>query len=63
VASLAVVELKAVKNLEDIHFATTRSYMKALDIDTGLLLNFAATPLIVKRVTREPAHPRTFVED
>lgn len=48
-----VVELKAVKSLEDIFFAQTRSYMKAAGVESGLLLNFAAMPLTVKRVGRE----------
>lgn len=48
-----VVELKAVQALENIHFAVTRSYMKAVDTEAGLLLNFAAMPLTVKRVGRE----------
>jgi GxxExxY protein len=41
-----VVELKAIKNLEDVHFAVTRSYLRAL----GLLLNFAKFTLEIKRV-------------
>jgi GxxExxY protein len=45
-----VVELKAIKNLEDIHFAVTRSYLKALGKKHGLLLNFAKVTLEVKRV-------------
>src|SRR5215210_7553820 len=36
-----VVELKAVKNFEDVHFAVVRSYLKALGRRHGLLLNFA----------------------
>lgn len=47
-----VVELKAIKNLEDIHFAIARSYLKAVGRHHGLLLNFAKTPLEVKRVIR-----------
>lgn len=53
VAGKVVVELKAVRNLDDIFFATVRSYMKALGTDSGLLLNFAAMPLTIKRVGRE----------
>lgn len=53
VADTAVVELKAIHALENIHFAITRSYMKALDTECGLLLNFASMPLTVKRVARE----------
>jgi len=45
-----VVELKAIKNLEDIHFATVRSYLKAVDRKHGLLLNFAKVTLEIKRV-------------
>ncbi len=53
VAERVVVELKAIKAFESIHFATVRSYMKATKTDSGLLLNFAAMPLTVKRVVRE----------
>lgn len=53
VADKAIVELKAVHSLEKIHFAITRSYMKAVDRDCGLILNFASMPLTVKRVGRE----------
>ena len=38
-----VVELKAVSQFEDIHFAIGRSYLKAANLDDGLLLNFATT--------------------
>lgn len=48
-----VVELKAVKELEPIHFSIVRSYMKAIPVVTGLLMNFAAMPLTIKRVGRE----------
>ncbi len=51
-----VVELKAVSELEDIFFARTRSYLKALDLKHGLILNFASMPLTIKRVHREPSH-------
>ena len=53
VEGVLVVELKAVKALEDIFFATTRSYLKALGVGNGLLLNFATMPLTIKRVGRE----------
>ena len=54
--SAVVVELKAVGALENIHFAVVRSYLKALGLADALLLNFASTRLIVKRVGRE-YHP------
>ena len=47
-----VVELKAVRNLEDIHFVVLRSYLKATGREHGLLLNFAKAALETKRVSR-----------
>lgn len=48
-----VVELKAVSQIEPIHFSILRSYLKATDLSSGLLLNFNSMPLLVKRVGRE----------
>jgi GxxExxY protein len=48
-----VLELKAISALEDIHFAIGRSYLKATKLEDGLLLNFATTPLTIKRFCRE----------
>jgi GxxExxY protein len=53
VAGAVVVELKAIRALDNIHFSTVRSYMKALGLESGLLLNFATMPLTVKKVGRE----------
>jgi GxxExxY protein len=57
-----VVELKATSELEKIHFAVLRSYLKALGLSDGLLFNFAATRLTIKRVGRE-FHSRPIEED
>jgi GxxExxY protein len=46
----AILELKAVKAFEDIHFAQVRSYLKATGLRLGLLLNFNAPTLVIKRV-------------
>jgi GxxExxY protein len=54
VENLIVVELKAISELEDIHFAIVRSYLKAAGLEHGLLLNFATMPLTVKRVICQP---------
>ena len=53
----AVVELKAIKALEPVHFSIVRSYMKATNVNSGLLFNFAAMPLTIKRVGREKHLP------
>ena len=49
-----VVELKAVKAIENIHFAVVRSYLNAVSLDQALILNFAKTTLEIKRVGRLP---------
>ena len=45
-----VVELKAVKALEPIHFAQVKSYLKATGLHVGLLMNFFAPTLVIKRI-------------
>jgi GxxExxY protein len=45
-----VLELKAVKALEDIHFAQLRSYLRATGLHVGLVLNFNSSTLAIKRV-------------
>src|SRR3990172_5243241 len=44
------VELKAVKNIEDVHFAIVKSYLKALGKEHGLIINFSKKVVEVKRV-------------
>jgi GxxExxY protein len=51
VENLIVVELKAVKEVNDTHFAVVRSYLRAAGLDHGLILNFAKPTLEIKRVS------------
>lgn len=48
-----IVELKAVKDIEDIHFAIVKSYLKALGKNHGLIINFAKLKVEAKRVIYE----------
>lgn len=48
-----VVELKAVRVLEDVHFAQVRSYLRATGLHVGLLLNFNAPTLVIKRIVQD----------
>ena len=48
-----IVELKAVKHIEDIYFAIVKSYLKALGKAHGLILNFSKIKLEAKRVIYE----------
>ena len=45
-----MVELKAVINLEDVHLAQGLNYLVAYKVDLGLLLNFGAQSLEIKRL-------------
>jgi len=45
--------LENVNALEDIHLAIGRSYLKATNLEDGLLLNFATVALTIKRFCRE----------
>ena len=44
VADKVVVELKAVRSIDPIHEAQLINYLKATDMEVGLLLNFGSKP-------------------
>ena len=48
-----LIELKAMVKLEDVHLAQGLNYLTAYLIDKGLLINFGATSLEVKRLYRK----------
>ncbi len=45
-----IIELKAVKTLEDSHYAQLLNYLKATGKKVGLLINFGSKSLQYKRV-------------
>lgn len=49
-----VVELKAISEVDSIHFSTVRSYVKACNASSGIILNFSSMPLSIKRVGTDP---------
>lgn len=49
-----MVELKALVKLEDVHLAQGLNYLVAYKVDLGLLLNFGAQSLEIKRLR----HPK-----
>jgi GxxExxY protein len=53
IANQVLVELKAMVKLEDVHLAQGLNYLTAYQIDKGLLINFGATSLEVKRLFRK----------
>ncbi|MFC1611503.1 GxxExxY protein [Myxococcota bacterium] len=54
VEDLIVVELKTCRRVEVKHIAVVRSYLRATALDYGLLLNFGAAPLEIRRVSGLP---------
>lgn len=44
------VELKAISQLEKIHFAQAINYLEAFYLEVGLLLNFGTEKLEIKRL-------------
>jgi len=52
VAGEVLVELKAVKTLDDVHLAQCMNYLKATGLSVCLLMNFGKPKLEVKRVVQ-----------
>ena len=49
-----LIELKALKQLEEVHWAQTLNYLKAYKLEVGLLVNFGAKSLEWKRFVLTP---------
>tara|TARA_R110002050_G_scaffold195593_1_gene330439 strand:- start:36624 stop:37037 length:414 start_codon:yes stop_codon:yes gene_type:complete len=52
-----MLEIKAVKTLEDVHLAQAINYLEAYKLDIGLLINFGNTFLQFKRVMKPNQSP------
>jgi len=50
VEGILILELKAVKNLDDIHLAQCLNYLKATNLRLCLLMNFAKPKLEFRRI-------------
>ena len=50
VENLVILELKAIEELKPIHEVQLVNYLKATDIEVGLLLNFGKEPQYKRRV-------------
>lgn len=53
VESQVIVELKAVKQLDNIHQAQCMNYLKATGLSVALLVNFGAPRVEVKRIVNQ----------
>jgi GxxExxY protein len=56
VSGKVLVELKALKQLEEVHWAQTLNYLKAYHLEVGLLINFGGKSLEWKRFILTPKH-------
>jgi GxxExxY protein len=52
VEGAVIVELKAVTALDTKHFAQCMNYLKATDLNLGLLINFGTSRIEIKRIVR-----------
>ena len=50
VENKVLVELKALIELQDVHMAQTLNYLKAYQLEVGLLINFGSKSLTFKRL-------------
>jgi GxxExxY protein len=57
VEECAMVEIKALIKLEDVHLAQAINYLEAYHMQVGLLLNFGARSLEYKRVHQKKSEP------
>ena len=53
VENTVIVELKAIKAVDDIHKAQVLNYLKACDKRIGLLINFGAPKVTINRIVNK----------
>lgn len=51
------VEIKAIIQLEPVHYAQARNYLEAYNLEVGLLINFGAISLEFKRLENNKFKP------
>ncbi len=57
VEGLICVELKAITDLESVHFTQARNYLEAYNVEVGLLINFGSNSLQFKRLENPKYNP------
>lgn len=57
VEGILSVELKAITQLENVHFAQAINYLEAYNLEIGLLINFGETSLNFKRFNNKKYKP------
>ena len=54
VEGIVILELKAVRSLDPAHEAQLLNYLRATEIEIGLLLNFGVRPEVKRRIYDNP---------
>lgn len=54
-----IIELKAAETLHPQHEAQLLNYLKATDIEVGLLLNFGPKPIVVRKIMYQRSQAQT----
>ena len=54
VETTVILELKAVRSLDTVHEAQLLNYLRATEIEIGLLLNFGVRPEVKRRIFDNP---------
>ncbi len=57
VENVVSVELKAIIQLENVHFAQAINYLEAYNLEVGLLINFGENNLKFKRLQNKKFKP------
>ncbi len=57
VNNIISVELKALTKLEDVHLTQALNYLEAYNLEVGLLINFGAKSLEIKRLYNKKFNP------
>ena len=57
VENKVIIEIKAVSELTDTHLAQALNYLEVLNLEVGLLINFGAKSLEVKRLINNKYKP------
>ena len=59
IADKVLVEIKAISNLEDVHFAQIINYLRVYRFEIGLLINFGEKSLKFKRFILDIQNPKS----
>lgn len=63
VEGTVILELKSVRSLDPAHEAQLLNYLRATEIEIGLLLNFGVRPEVKRRIYNNPRKPVDLIRE